>query len=296
MIIDFDLHLERQRERINGALERCLPEGRLPASLLEAMRYSITAGGKRLRPLLTLAAAEALGAGGGRIIDVACAVELVHTYSLIHDDLPVMDNSDLRRGKPTCHRVYGEAVAVLAGDALLTLAFELLARYGLEKGRARAALMISAELARAAGAEGMVGGQVLDLEAEGRVLDLAGLERIHRLKTGALIRAAVRGGALAGNAAPRELQALTEYGSRLGLAFQIIDDLLDQVGTTAELGKEAGADRDRAKATYPALLGRTEAQRRAEELYNEAVAFLNTLDIPSAHLKELARRLVFRKK
>jgi geranylgeranyl diphosphate synthase type II len=293
-MIDFDLYLERQRERINRALELCLPAEQIPASLFNAMRYSIMAGGKRLRPLLTLAAAEALGVDGVRVMDIACAVELIHTYSLIHDDLPAMDDSDLRRGKPTCHRVYGEAVAILAGDALLTLAFALLARYGLEKGCARAACLISAELAAAAGAAGMVGGQVLDLEAEGQLPDLAGLDRMHRLKTGALIRAAVRSGALAGGAAPRELEALSEYGSRLGLAFQIIDDLLDREGTAAELGKKTGVDQGRGKATYPALIGQTAARRRAEALHAEAVSFLDGLEIPAGSLRELARRLVYR--
>jgi geranylgeranyl diphosphate synthase, type II len=291
-----DDYLESRRVRVNEALARCLPETEDPRSIYEAMRYSVFAGGKRLRPILTLAAAETLGAAVEEdgLLDVACAVELIHTYSLIHDDLPAMDDSDLRRGKATCHRVYGEAVAVLAGDALLTYAFELLARYGLAAGHARRALLISAELAAAAGVRGMIGGQVLDLEAEGKAPALAALERMHSLKTGALLRAAVRCGALAANAAPPAIAALTGYASRLGLAYQIVDDLLDREGTAAELGKPPGADRERAKATYPQLLGEAAARRRAEELYGEALTCLEDLAVPAETLCELARRLVFR--
>ncbi|MEW5785637.1 MAG: polyprenyl synthetase family protein [Bacillota bacterium] len=295
-MIDFDHYLARESKRVNEALERYMPAAGQPLVIYEAMRYSVEAGGKRLRPILTLAAAETLGAAGEEVIEVACAVEMIHTYSLIHDDLPAMDNSDLRRGKPTCHRVYGEAVAVLAGDALLTLAFELLARFGLAQNRAKAALQISLELARSAGVEGMIGGQVLDLEAEGVVLPLEELERLHRLKTGTLLRAAAICGALAANASPAQLAALSGYASSLGLAFQIVDDLLDREGTAAELGKQPGSDQARGKATYPALLGAAAASRRAEELYWEAITFLDALNRPAGILSELARRLVFRKK
>jgi geranylgeranyl diphosphate synthase, type II len=291
---DFERYLQRERERVNRALDGLLPEVKQPAAVSEAMRYSVAAGGKRLRPILTLAAAETLGADGDRVMDAACAVELIHTYSLIHDDLPAMDNSDLRRGKPTCHRVYGGAVAILAGDALLTLAFELLARSGLEQGRERSALQISAELAAAAGFEGMIGGQVLDLQAEGRDLTIEELERMHSLKTGALLRAAVRAGALAAGASPAQLQALSGYASCLGLAFQIVDDLLDLEGSAIELGKTPGSDRDRAKCTYPALLGNNASRQRAEALYLEAIAHLETLDRPAEILRQLAHRLVYR--
>lgn len=293
-MIDFERYLERERERVNLALERLLPEVKQPAAVYEAMRYSVAAGGKRLRPILTLAAAETLGTDGEQVMEAACAVELIHTYSLIHDDLPAMDDSDLRRGKPTCHRVYGEAVAILTGDALLTLAFELLARYGLAQGRERAALQISAELAAAAGVEGMIGGQVLDLQAEGSTLTLEELERMHSLKTGALLRAAVRTGALAAGAAPARLEALSGYASCLGLAFQIVDDLLDLEGTAAELGKPPGSDRERSKCTHPALLGPAASRLRAEALYLEANTHLDTLDRPAELLRLLAHRLVYR--
>lgn len=291
---DFTAYLEEQRKRVNRALERLLPEARQPEIIYEAMRYSVAAGGKRLRPILTLAAAETFGTDSGAVMEIACAVEFIHTYSLIHDDLPAMDNSDLRRGKPTCHRVFGEAVAVLAGDALLTYAFELMARYGLERGCAQEALQISAELARAAGVAGMIGGQVLDLQAEGRALELEELERLDGLKTGALLQAAARCGALAAGASPAELQALSGYASRLGLAFQIVDDLLDRESTAAELGKPAGADQAQGKATYPALLGEAAARQRIDALYREALSFLDDLDRPAALLRALAERLVYR--
>lgn len=295
-ISDPGAYLERQRHAVEKFLAGLFDAGGAPSSLQEAMRYSVNAGGKRMRPLLVMAAAETLGHPGEKLLPVAAALELVHTYSLIHDDLPAMDDSDLRRGKPSCHRAYGEAMAILAGDALLTLAFELVAGYGLQEGRPAQALQIALELARAAGREGMVGGQVLDLEAEGKAVDLEGLEKIDRLKTGALLQAAVRCGAIAAGASKEQLKALDGYASRLGLAFQITDDLLDLEGDTAEMGKETGADRVRGKATLPALLGTEAARRRAGELYCEALASLEALERPAELLRELARRLVFRTK
>lgn len=288
------LYLERQREAVDRYLVTLLEKGAEPRRLREAMHYSVAAGGKRLRPLLTVATAETMGLPGKRVLAVAAAFELVHTYSLIHDDLPAMDDGKLRRGRPTCHRAHGEALAILAGDALLTLAFEQVAVYGLREGCFERALQISLELARAAGGEGMVGGQVLDLEAEGRSLDLPALERIDRCKTGALLKAAVRCGALAAGASPAELDSLSGYGSCLGLAFQITDDLLDGAGSAAELGKDAGADRARGKATFPALLGAEAARERCEELYRRALLYLEELKRPADLLQELARQLVFR--
>lgn len=295
-MIDLGLYLESRRALVNKTLAEVLPADKQPPVIFEAMRYSVEAGGKRLRPLLTIAAAETLGAESRQVVEVACAVELIHTYSLIHDDLPAMDDSDLRRGKPTCHRAYGDAVALLAGDGLLTLAFELLAAYGLKWRSARTALQICAELASAAGAEGMIGGQLLDLAAEGSVLTGDELERIYRLKTGVLLTAAVRCGALAAGAMPFELQALTGFASCLGTAFQITDDLLDREGTADELGKQPGSDQARAKATYPAIYGDQAARKRAEELYREAIASLDALGRPAEVLRELAGLLVFRRK
>lgn len=289
-------YLERQRGAVERYLLQLFEPGEEPALLRKAMRYSVTAGGKRLRPLLTIAAAETLGLSGERVMPVASALELVHTYSLIHDDLPAMDDSALRRGQPTCHRVYGEAVAILAGDALLTLAFELVAGYGLAEGCFEQALQISLELAHAAGRRGMVGGQLLDLESEGRMIGLSELEQIDSLKTGALLQAAVRCGAIAAGAAPAVMKALSGYGSCLGLAFQITDDLLDREGDAAEMGKETGADQAREKATFPALLGAEAARKRTEELYYLALAYLEELERPAGLLEELARQLVFRNK
>ena len=288
--------LEHWRQAVDNYLAGLFASGGTPPTLQEAMRYSVQAGGKRLRPLLAMATAETLGHPGEKLLPVAAALELVHTYSLIHDDLPAMDDSDLRRGKPTCHRVYGEALAILAGDALLTLAFELLAGYGLQENCPERALQIALELARAAGRDGMVGGQVLDLEAEGKAVGLEELETIDRLKTGALLQAAVRCGAIAAGASPAVLKALSGYGSCLGLAFQIADDLLDLEGDAAEMGKATGADQARGKATFPALLGKEAARRRADSLYREALEALEMLGQPAELLLELARRLVFRSK
>ncbi len=295
-ISDPGSYLERQRKAVEKALVELLEQPGKPARLREAMFHSVTAGGKRLRPLLAMAAAETLGLPGEKVLPVALALELIHTYSLIHDDLPAMDDSDLRRGRPTCHRVFGEAMAILAGDALLTLAFELIASYGLEEGRFEPALKIGLELAGAAGAEGMVAGQVLDLESEGKKMEPAELERIDSLKTGALLQAAVRCGAIAAGASPVQMKALGRYSSCLGRAFQITDDLLDMEGDAALMGKETGADRAREKATFPALLGAEAARRRAEELYREALASLDALEQRADLLRELAHRLVFRYK
>jgi geranylgeranyl diphosphate synthase type II len=234
------------------------------------MRYSIFAGGKRLRPALVLLGARVAAAPGEAseepVLPIACAVEMVHTYSLIHDDLPSMDDDDLRRGQPSCHKVFGEAQAILAGDALHTLAFETLA--GLPAAAGPAALV--RELARACGTRGMVGGQAADLEAEGRSPDVAIVEGIHRRKTGALLVASLRMGALAAGAAPATLRRLTDYAERLGMAFQIVDDLLDEEGVRADLGKTPGKDRQRGKMTYPAAVGIEASRARAAALAEEA--------------------------
>ncbi len=294
-MIEIDRYLTQKKEIVNRALKECLPDTG-PKAVREAMRYSLEAGGKRLRPILTLAAAETLGCDDHDVIDVACALELVHTYSLIHDDLPALDDSDLRRGKPTCHKVYGDAVAVLAGDALLTLSFELLSRYGLKPGRAEKAARIGTELGKTAGVTGMIGGQVLDLEAEGRDLTLLEIETISAMKTGALLKASVICGALAADAGSKELELLDRYASKIGTAFQIIDDLLDVESSAEELGKPTGADRDRFKPTFPAVLGPDEARSRAESLYNEAIMALTGLNRPVELLTGLAKKMVFRSK
>lgn len=280
------------RERIDAALEACmaLPAG-CPGRLREAIRYSLLASGKRLRPLLVLWAAEACGGDAQRALPAACAVEMVHTYSLIHDDLPAMDDDDLRRGRPTSHRVFGEALAILAGDALLALAFETLAR-GIHPPELAAACC--AALGEAAGPAALVGGQVDDLaaEAEGGGLDL--LESIHARKTGAMLSVSLRLGGLCGGGTPAQMEALQAYGRRLGVAFQIMDDLLDVRGNEADLGKRVGKDSHRGKLTFPRLLGVAESARRAEELIAEACRALAPFGSASEGLEALARYVLKR--
>ena len=291
-----DGYLLRGKEKINRALERLFANPGHPEAIYQAMSYSVMAGGKRLRPILTLATAESLGAPVEEVISLACAVELIHTYSLIHDDLPAMDDSDLRRGKPTCHRAFGEAIAILAGDALLTMAFELVAEYGINSGNCREALEIACRLSRAAGVEGMIGGQVLDLLGEGKNISLLELEQMYRRKTGALIEAAVISGALAATSSPDQLAALTGYASRLGLAFQIVDDLLDREGSVEQMGKLPNADEAHLKSTYPGLLGLEPARRQAGKLYEQALSCLEPLGETGTLLRQLAGYLVFRNK
>jgi geranylgeranyl diphosphate synthase type II len=284
------------RRRIEDALGRYLPAvepgGDVPTRLAEAMRYSLEAGGKRLRPLLTVMAAEACGATVEAALPAACAIEMVHTYSLIHDDLPAMDDDDLRRGRPTCHKAYDEATAILAGDALLTLAFEVISRH-IEP--AAAAVACCRSLAEASGPAGMVGGQMADLEAEGRTDgSVAALEAIHRRKTGALLRSALRMGAAVALAPADEVRALDHYGAAIGLAFQIVDDLLDVQGDETKLGKRVGKDSDHGKWTYPAFLGIEGSRAKARLLAEEAVAALAPLGGRAARLEALAWQLLER--
>lgn len=279
---------------VDRALEELLPPpDREPAVIHQAMRYSLFAGGKRIRPVLTLAAAEVAGGNWRDALPAACALEMIHTYSLIHDDLPAMDNDDFRRGKPTCHRVYGEAMAILAGDALLTLAFQVLAEAATGK-EAQRYIQVIAEIAAAAGTAGMVGGQVMDLQAENQVIDGTTMAKIHSLKTGALIRAAVRSGALLAGAEEDVLQVLTVYAEKFGLAFQITDDILDEVGEAAKMGKNPGSDRRKQKATYLSLYGLEVAREKAREAVEEAVAVLKPLGEKGEFLRFLACYLLER--
>ncbi len=281
--------LAAQRQRVDRALERWLPpQEDHPPKIHEAMRYSVFAGGKRLRPILALLACEAVGGNSDETLPIAAALEMVHTYSLIHDDLPAMDDDDYRRGRRTCHRVYGEAIAILAGDALLTHAFRVLADTGPTRLGAEGRLQVIAEIAEAAGSRGMVGGQVMDILAEGREIDGPTLRRLHTQKTGALIRASVRVGGIAGGAEEGRLQVLTRYAERVGLAFQIVDDILDIEGATAEMGKSAGSDLRRKKATYPAVIGLEESRRQAARLLVEAKDALRPLGEKGAALAALA--------
>ncbi|NMA91554.1 MAG: polyprenyl synthetase family protein [Firmicutes bacterium] len=287
-------YLSKRKEIVDRALEKLFIPPGSPEVIYRAMAYSVMAGGKRLRPLLTLATAEGLGTPVEEVLPLACALELIHTYSLIHDDLPAMDNAPLRRGKSTCHRVFGEAIAILAGDALLTMAFELVAEYGLKGENLRKVPAIIARLASAAGVQGMVGGQVLDLLAEGKSITLAELEQMHLRKTGALIEAAVICGALAAGSSPGQLAALGGYASRLGLAFQIVDDLLDREGSAEEMGKLPNTDEAHLKSTYPGLMGLEPAREEAGRLYQRALACLEPLGKSGRLLQQLAGYLVFR--
>jgi geranylgeranyl diphosphate synthase type II len=292
--VTIDDYLRRRSAEVDAALGDLVREKRpsVEPRLLEAMEYSLTSPGKRIRPILVLAAAEALGADPRPLLPFACAAEMVHAYSLIHDDLPAMDDDDLRRGRPTNHKVFGEAVAILAGDALLTEAFAVLSSDDALAAERRVAAI--RELAVAAGAEGMVGGQTADILAEGAEADPRRVESIHRRKTGALLRACVRiGGVLAG-ADARALASLSAYGEAIGLAFQIADDLLDELGDTQATGKTAQRDRERGKATYPAALGVERVRQLLRQLLEQSLAALGEFGPSAEPLREIARRIVGR--
>jgi geranylgeranyl diphosphate synthase type II len=270
-------------------LDRLLPpESEMPATIHRAMRYSVFAGGKRLRPLLVVASGEGVGGNRETLLYLGASIEMMHTYSLIHDDLPALDNDDYRRGVPTCHKAFGEAMAILAGDALMTRCYQLLADIpGLEDG---ARLAIVREIACATGTvEGMIGGQVVDLESEGKPIHAPTLEYVHRSKTGALLTACTRCGAVASGADDFQLRALTGYGRNVGLAFQIMDDILDITSTSEALGKTAGKDQKVLKATYPALWGLEASRRKAEELCAAAIADVGVLGSRAEPLRCLAR-------
>jgi len=294
--MDLQKYLAEKKTAVDQALDACIaPESTYPASIHKAMRYCLFAGGKRLRPILAIAAAEAVGGDGQSIIREACALECIHTYSLVHDDLPAMDNDDFRRGVPTTHTVFGEALAILAGDALLTEAFKLLAG-ALPAGRHAAPelLAVIALLADACGSRGLIGGQVVDLESEGKDIDQSVLDYIHRHKTGRLISASIELGARLAGASQDQLERLRSYGAAIGLAFQIADDILDVVGSSASLGKNTGSDEKKRKATWPALCGLDEARRRQQELCAEAVAALAAFDGKADPLRAIARYIIER--
>jgi geranylgeranyl diphosphate synthase type II len=295
---DLKAYLAEKRRCVDEALERFFPASSgLEKTVVEAARYSLFAGGKRLRPILCLAAADVAEGSPEAVMPAACALEMVHTYSLIHDDLPAMDNDDFRRGRPTNHRVYGEAVAILAGDLLLTEAFGLLA---FPQGKqthtvpAERRLQAVAILARASGAQGMIGGQVIDLESESRDVDLATVEYMHIRKTGALICASLEMGSVLAGAPPDTVEALARYGRHLGLAFQITDDLLDVEGDPQLMGKSAGSDAAKNKKTYPALLGVARTKEIARDHVEQAVEALDGFDSKADPLRAIARYLLVR--
>ncbi len=287
--------LARCRELVDERLDHIIPaETSEPVNVHGAIRWSLFAGGKRFRPLLVLSTGLELGAESDVLLDTACALEMIHTYSLIHDDLPSMDDDDLRRGRPTCHVRFGEATAILAGDALQALAFQAIAEDEKLQPEVRARLV--AEVARASGTpEGMVAGQAHDLAAESREVTGTELERIHRLKTGALITCAARAGAIIAGARPAELEAVSDYSAALGLLFQITDDLLDVTGSAEDLGKTPGKDARSRKATYPALYGLDATRERAQAAFGEASAALDRIERPTPTLRAIAEMILERR-
>jgi geranylgeranyl diphosphate synthase type II len=295
--MDVKVYLKEKRKLVDSFLSSYFSCPVMPISLGESMAYSVLAGGKRLRPVLALASYEACGGKAENILPQASALEFIHTYSLIHDDLPAMDDDDLRRGKPTSHKVFGEGMAVLAGDALLTESFYLLAGRTAHSSaiRERDLLRVIREIAMAAGAYGMVGGQAEDILSEGREMDGENLSFIHTHKTGALITASVRMGALLGRARRRELAALTVYGENIGLAFQIVDDILDVKGDSTRLGKRTGSDEKKKKLTYPGVYGIDLSQRKAEGLVQEAVDALSIFSGSADALRGIACYVLRRK-
>jgi len=291
--VNLKAYLKSRQKKIDRALDRYLPkENTRPSTIHKAMRYSLFAGGKRLRPILCLAAAEACGGKIDNALPLACALECIHTYSLVHDDLPSMDNDDFRRGRPTCHKVFGDAIAVLAGDALLTIAFEIVSRAKFSS-RYNLSILLR-EIAVAAGSRKLIAGQVADLEAEGRNIDMSGLRYIHENKTAAILTTSVRLGATSADATAKQLDAITKFGRALGLAFQIIDDILDVTQTTEKLGKSAGKDAAAKKATYPAVIGLEKSRREAKRLTRRAHNALSIFGEKANALHALANYLLER--
>ena len=291
--MNLKIYLKLRQKKIDRALDRYLPQESVkPTTIHKAMRYSLFAGGKRLRPILCLAAAEAAGGKIDNALPFACALECIHTYSLVHDDLPSMDNDDLRRGRPPCHKVFGDGIAVLAGDALLTIAFEIVSRA--KPTRRYDMSILLREVAVAAGSRRLIAGQVADLEAEGHQTDREQLRYIHENKTAAILTTSVRLGAMSANANPKQLDAITKFGRTLGLAFQVIDDILDVTQTSEKLGKSAGKDVTAKKATYPAVIGLNKSRAEARRLTRQAHNSLSIFDGKAEALHTLANYLLER--
>lgn len=297
--MDIKKYLQEKKEIVDGALESYFPnlpdgsgETEYPYSLHKAIRYSLMNGGKRIRPILSIAAYEAAGGRGDGILPFACALEMIHTYSLIHDDLPAIDNDDYRRGKPTCHKVFGEAIGILAGDGLLTKAFELMTNHSTDAPEV--VVDVVNEIARASGISGMVGGQVADIESEGKEVAFPTLQYIHTHKTGALITVSIRAGVKLGGGSNEMLKALSRYGERIGLAFQIVDDILNVEGNPELLGKNTGSDLFKRKATYPSLLGLEESRRKANELVESTIDDLRPFGPEVEPLREIAKFIILR--
>ncbi|OGQ46516.1 MAG: polyprenyl synthetase [Deltaproteobacteria bacterium RIFCSPLOWO2_02_FULL_46_8] len=295
--MNIEQYLNNQKIVVDKALFAFLAENKeFPPKLEEAIEYSLKAGGKRIRPILALAAAQAVGGAIEPVLPLACAMEMIHTFSLIHDDLPAMDNDDFRRGKPTNHKVYGEGVAILAGDALLSEAFYLLCHPNIVRQISPNVLIdVIRDVAHATGRSGMVGGQILDLEGEGKKSDADALEKIHHYKTGCLITTSITSGAKIAGANGAQLEALKIYGEKVGLAFQIADDILNVEGTKENLGKSVGSDQQHNKSTYPSLFGLTVSKKMAQDLAEQAVSVLEIFDAKADPLRGIAQYIVSRK-
>ena len=288
-------YIKQKGQIIDAALDAMIQESRLSPALVEAMKYSLMAGGKRIRPVLCLAACEAVGGESRQALTAACALELIHTYSLIHDDLPAMDDDELRRGKATCHIAYDEATAILAGDALLTLAFEVLSSVDSNDGYpADQWMQVIRLISGAAGYQGMIQGQMLDIASEGKALDADELETMHRLKTGALIEASLAAGAVLGGADSRQAELLRDYGRKIGLAFQVTDDLLNVEGNPELMGKAVGTDSERDKSTYPSVMGVEKTREFSKKLIQEALQTLETFDKQADPLRAIATYIIER--
>jgi geranylgeranyl diphosphate synthase, type II len=296
MPIDLKTYLDEHRPIIDTALRGYLRRFCLSERMLEPVEYAVTAGGKRLRPILCIAACTAVGGVAQDALPAACALEMIHTYSLIHDDLPALDDDDMRRGRPTCHKQFNEATAVLTGDALLTMAFELVGETGSNAPAEQAGLWLHIVkiLSTAAGCRGMIEGQAQDLAFEGIKLDQARLENMHRLKTGALIGAAVHTGALIGKGSDQQIERLADYAENIGLAFQVVDDVLNVRGDASVLGKATGTDQSRQKNTYPSLLGLSRSEKYAAELIDRALQALDLFDRKADPLRAIAHYIIER--
>ena len=294
---DLDTYLVSMRKQINAALVMMLDSAANSSLISKAMKYSLMAGGKRLRPILCLAATEAVGGKSENTMRAACALEMIHTYSLIHDDLPAMDNDDLRRGQPTCHLAFNEATAILAGDGLLTLAFQILSTNNFtNENQALKWLRVLHHIVSAAGYEGMIEGQMRDIASEGIQLEIEALAKMHALKTGALIKASIHAGAVLGDGSQKQIEQLRIYAKNIGLAFQVIDDILDVEGDPAVMGKSVGTDQTRNKNTYPALMGIKESRAFARKLVNNALQALNYFDNKSDPLRAIAQYIIERER
>ena len=294
---DLNAYLASKRKQINEALENILDPAANPSRIVAAMRYSLTAGGKRVRPILCIAAAEAVDGMTEEVMRAACALEMIHTYSLIHDDLPAMDNDELRRGQPTCHITFDEATAILAGDGLLTLAFQILSSNNFTNAKqALLWLKVLHRIALAAGYEGMIEGQMRDISSEGTRLELNALESMHARKTGALIEASVYSGAVLGGGSPNQIEQLGIYAQNIGLAFQVADDILNVEGDPAVMGKNVGTDQSRDKNTYPALIGIDKSKKLAQKLVNNALQALDYFDNKADPLRYIANYVIARKR